>query len=302
MRISNQQLFDQAVNQMTRQQAKIAELQTQIGEGKQLIRPSDNADKSAVIQRLNTAASRQEVYEATLDSVSNRLDAEESIILSSSDILQRIKELAILSNNGTNGEFDRSRVAIEVSTLREQLLSQANQQDLNGNYIFSGSNAKSPAFTADNTGIINYVGNQQRISVDISEHRQIEVNRPGSDVFKGVDRGGSDIGFFQVIDDFVTALDTNNNSKIELALSEVEVLANEMTGAITNLGARMSVVESHRTTLAEVKLRYETLLSEEETLDYVTAITELSAEILSLEGAQASFAQISQLSLFNYIK
>jgi flagellar hook-associated protein 3 FlgL len=64
----------------------------------------------------------------------------------------------------------------------------------------------------------------------------------------------------------------------------------------------MGVVESHRSTLGEVKLRYETLLSAEETLDYTTAITEMSAQMLSLEAAQASFAQISQLSLFNYIK
>ncbi|MFT5655119.1 MAG: flagellar hook-associated protein 3 FlgL, partial [Arenicella sp.] len=64
MRISNQQLFDQAVDQMARQQTTIADLQAQIGAGKQLIRPSDNSDKSAVIQRLNTALSQLEVYDS----------------------------------------------------------------------------------------------------------------------------------------------------------------------------------------------------------------------------------------------
>ena len=86
MRISNQQLFSQAVDQMTRQQTKIADLQAQIGEGKQSVKPSDNAEKSAVIQRLNSALSRQDVYESTLDSLSNRLDIEESTVLSSADI------------------------------------------------------------------------------------------------------------------------------------------------------------------------------------------------------------------------
>ncbi len=302
MRISNQQLFDQAVDQMTRQQTKIADLQAKIGEGKQLINPSDNAGKAAVIQRLNTAYSRQEVYEATLDSLSNRLDIEESTILSSTDILQRIKELAVLSNDGSSGAFDQSAISTEVASLREQLLIQANQQDINGNYIFSGSNVKSPAFTADNSGTLSYTGNQQRIAVDISEYRHLDVNRPGSDVFTSVDRQGTSTGFFQVIDDFVFALDSGNSAAIEQALSEIGTLADNMAGAITNIGSRMGIVESHRDTLAEVKFRYETLLSAEESLDYTVAITELSAEILSLEAAQASFAKISQLSLFNYIK
>ena len=302
MRISNQQLFSQAVNQMTRQQTKIADLQAQIGEGKQSVKPSDNAEKSAVIQRLNSALSRQDVYESTLDSLSNRLDIEESTVLSSADILQRIKELALLSNDGSTAAFDKSAIATEVATLREELLSQANQQDINGNYIFSGSNVKGASFTEDNTGIVSYTGNQQHIAVDISEHRRIDVNRPGSDVFTSVDRAGTSIGFFQVIDDFVAALNSGNSAGIEQALAEIGILSDDMAGAITNIGARMGVVESHRSTLGEVKLRYETLLSAEETLDYTTAITEMSAQMLSLEAAQASFAQISQLSLFNYIK
>jgi flagellar hook-associated protein 3 FlgL len=44
------------------------------------------------------------------------------------------------------------------------------------------------------------------------------------------------------------------------------------------------------------------MLSQVEDLDYATAVTELSAELLSMEAAQSSFAKISQLSLFNYIR
>ena len=44
------------------------------------------------------------------------------------------------------------------------------------------------------------------------------------------------------------------------------------------------------------------MLNAETELDYTLAITELTAEMLSLEAAQASFAKISQLSLFDYIR
>ena len=135
MRISNQQLFENSVNQMTQQHSKVADLQSRIAEGKQLLNPSDNAEKTALIQRLNSAYGRQEVYESALDSVSSRLDLEESTVISSVNILQRIQELAILSNDGSTAELDISAIATELATLRDALLAQANQQDINGNYI-----------------------------------------------------------------------------------------------------------------------------------------------------------------------
>jgi flagellar hook-associated protein 3 FlgL len=37
-------------------------------------------------------------------------------------------------------------------------------------------------------------------------------------------------------------------------------------------------------------------------LDYASAITQLTSEMMSLEAGQSSFAKISQLSLFDYIR
>ena len=45
----------------------------------------------------------------------------------------------------------------------------------------------------------------------------------------------------------------------------------------------------------------EQLLSGEKDLDYSEAVSQFNAEIARLEAAQAAFAKISQLSLFEYI-
>jgi flagellar hook-associated protein 3 FlgL len=128
------------------------------------------------------------------------------------------------------------------------------------------------------------------------------LNRPGNAIFSDVDRGGVDIGFFQVIDDFVTALDTDNQTDINRALSEIDSLTDSMTTSIVDIGARQRTVELQQEIIADTKLRYELLVNAETELDYTSAITELTAEMLSLEAAQASFAKISQLSLFDYIR
>ena len=52
----------------------------------------------------------------------------------------------------------------------------------------------------------------------------------------------------------------------------------------------------------DLKLQLEATLSGQEDLDYASAITELQAKMMSLEAAQSSFAKISQLSVFDYIR
>ena len=45
MKISTSQLFDNSVNQMNRQQSKIAEMQAKLASGKQIVKPSDDSEK-----------------------------------------------------------------------------------------------------------------------------------------------------------------------------------------------------------------------------------------------------------------
>ena len=84
-------------------------------------------------------------------------------------------------------------------------------------------------------------------------------------------------------------------------LSDINGLTDITINALADLGSRQNVVDIQRDIVLDTKLRYQQLLASEEDLDYASAITELSAQMMSLEAAQASFAQISQLSLFNYI-
>ena len=306
MKISTSQLFDNSVNQMNRQQSKIAEMQAKLASGKQIVKPSDDSEKSAVIQRLQTAIDRQSVYERSLDTAENRLASEESALMSSERILQRIRQLAVQSNTDTLSFDDKEILANEITSLREELLSLANTQDANGNYVFAGSNVQAKAFDVNADGDIIYQGDKTQTSVDISDQRRLVLNRAGDEVFASVGRvvdgDTQDISFFKVIDDFAQALATDDEDALNLGLEEISSITEGMGASIADLGARISTVSNQREILEDTNLRYQDLLSNAQDLDYATAVTKLSAELLSLEAAQASFAKISQLSLFNYIR
>ena len=306
MKISTSQLFDNSVNQMNRQQSKIAEMQAKLASGKQIVKPSDDSEKSAVIQRLQTAIDRQSVYERSLDIAENRLASEESALMSSERILQRIRQLAVQSNTDTLSVDDKEILANEITSLSEELLSLANTQDANGNYVFAGSNVQAKAFDVNADGDIIYQGDKTQTSVDISDQRRLVLNRAGDEVFASVDRvidgDTQNISFFKVIDDFAQALATDDEDALNLGLEEISSITEGMGASIADLGSRISTVNNQREILEDTNLRYQDLLSNAQDLDYATAVTKLSAELLSLEAAQASFAKISQLSLFNYIR
>jgi flagellar hook-associated protein 3 FlgL len=307
MKISTGQLFEQAVTQMNSQQAKVTQMQAQLATGKQIVQSSDDPDKVGLIQRLNTAYQRQDVYEQSLNTVNDRLVSEEAAILATDNILQRLRELAVRASSDTLSAPDREIISIEVSALKDGLMQLANTQDINGNYIFAGSMSSTMPFTTDASGLTSYQGDDRQIAVDVSEQRRLNMNRPGSDIFSSVVRQELDgttqrVSFFGVIDDFADALKNNNTGAIQRSLSEVSDLSASVSVSLADVGSRLSVVDSQRDMLSDAKLRYQSMLSQVEDLDYATAVTELSAELLSMEAAQSSFAKISQLSLFNYIR
>lgn len=306
MKVSTSQIFERATTQMSKQQAKVADMQTQLATGKQIVRPSDNPEQGALIQRLSTALNRQDVYAGNLETINNRLNAEESALMSSENIMQRVRELAVQAINASLSASDRSIIATEVSALRNELVSLANSQDVSGNYVFAGAMTQTQPFAENAEGEISYRGDQTRTMVDVSDQRQLLLNRPGNEVFASVlrqsDEGAERVGFFTVIDDFTAALNNDNQVQLQASLSEISDLTESVGLAMADVGSRMNIVESQVDGLADAKLRYQELLSDAEDLDYASAITQLTSEIMSLEAGQSSFAKISQLSLFDYIR
>jgi flagellar hook-associated protein 3 FlgL len=307
MQISTGLLFDRASAQMSNIQNDMSKSQAQIAAQKQVLTPSDAPDQAAAITRLRSVIGKQDSYAKTLDSVQARLENEGVTLSSAGDILIRLKELAIEANNGTNGSISRTVLATEMQALREELLSLSNATDTNGNYMFSGAKVTTPAFAADASGEVTYHGDQTAIKVAVGESRTVAANRPGTRAFVSVVRTAdngttSGAGFFRSIDDLIAGVKTGDATYMQRGLKEMDALHDGVVLAQASSGIDMTVVAQQGEGLMETKLTLATALSKIEDLDMPKAITLMQKQMLSLEAAQSSFAKISQLSLFNYLK
>jgi flagellar hook-associated protein 3 FlgL len=306
MKISTTLYFDRSTNMLGNLQANLTKTQEQLSTGLQIVKPSDEPDKAALVTRLESEIARQVSYQENLKSVNIRLTAEETALKNTSDVLYRIKELSVQAANDTLGPLDRQSVALEMATLRDQILSLANSQDANGNYLFSGSKATQPAFSVDATGRVIYKGDHARMKVNVGDSRRMNLNMPGSDAFVRVvrdDGKGNRVGvdFFQALDDMITAVKSSDRSAIQRGVSEIDTLQTGVSEGLAQVGADLTVVDMQNNVLDQMVLRLKTTRSDVEDLDYTEAITRMNKDQLALEAAQSSFAKISQLSLFKYL-
>jgi flagellar hook-associated protein 3 FlgL len=306
MKVSTSMFFDNASKQLGSIQGSLAKTQTQLSTGKQINRPSDAPDKSSLITRLQSEMARQASYQNNLNAVNVRLQAEETALRNTSNVMFRFKELAVQAANDTLSTADRNTLSFEMIQLREQILSMANSQDSNGNYLFAGSRVAQQPFGEDAKGRVVYQGDQSRMLVPVGDNRQMNLNIPGSDVFvrlvRDDDKGNKiGVGFFQALSDMVDAVKNTDRPNIQRGIKELDRMQQGISDANAQLGTDMNVVDSQGGVLDEITLRLKTTLSDVQDLDYTEAITKMNKDQLALESAQSTFAKISKLSLFNYI-
>ncbi len=312
MQISTSYLFDRATAQMGALQSDLAKSQAQITSAKQVLNPSDAPDQAAAIARLKSVIGRQDSYVKAVEAVQARLQVEDSTLSSASDVLMRIKELGVQANNSTLSSSNRQALGAELQGLRDQLFSLANSRDGNGNFIFSGSRVSQAAFATNGDGEVIYQGDQTQMNVAVGEQRSLAMNRPGTSAFVRVVRSSVDeetdtvtntgISFFQSLDDMIAAVKSSDSVGMQLSLDETDSLLQGVLLAQATVGTSLKVLEQQGNVLQDTTLTLKTALSNLEDLDYASAITQMNKLMLSLEAAQSSFAKISQLSLFNYLR
>ena len=307
MRVTQAGFYNSAVSQMQQQQTKVFETQEQLSSGKKIAKPSDDPALAAAANNLRSQMTENKRYMANLDRVMTTMQMQETAVNSTVQQLERIKTLAIQGANDSYSAADRKSVAIEIKEIIAGLVDVANMRGTDGAYIFSGFTQNEAPFT-DNGGDVVYRGSHDYQKVMIDEGRLMEVGVPGSAIFGAVvhtdpETGDkSSLNFFQSLSKLVTNLETADSEAIRGSLAEVNSVFEHAITQESVIGARMSRVEGLQNTLEERDFTYQKLQSDLEDLDYVEAASRLKNQTLALQAGQQSFAQLSGLSLFQYIR
>ena len=181
MRVSTAYIFDQNLSAMLNQQTELGKTQLQVSTGKRILTPSDDPAGSVQILNLQRELGLSEQYLVNADKAENKQVVEEGVLASTTDMLQRIRELAVQGLNSTNTASDRQAISAEISQLNEQLLAMANTRDSNGDYLFSGFSSNSQPYETLHGA---YQGDEGQRNLRVGSGVLIESNDPGNQVFE----------------------------------------------------------------------------------------------------------------------
>lgn len=317
MRVSTSQIFDSGTVGIQRNQTGLFKLQNQLSTGRRILAPEDDPVASA--QALVVTQSR-DVTTQFLDnqgSARTQLNLVESKLGSVSDELQNILERAVQAGNGALTTADRGMIAEELKGRLQNLTDLANSQDGSGQYIFAGFQTQTQPFqVSTNTPpyslanqYLNYMGDNGQRMLQVSPSQEIAISETGANVFMQVRDGQGNLtsrSIFDSVKNLVDILDPNsgvayNQNAYNQALNDMHSAVANVSRVRASVGARLAGLDSLGNASEDLKLQYDSRLSELQDLDYAKAITDLSRQQMQLEAAQKSFTQTSQLSLFSIL-
>ncbi len=189
MRISTSQTFTRALTAMLDSQSQMARAQQQVASGKRILSPADDPAGAKRALDLNQAVAATEQFQRNADTANSRLALADNALTSATNLLQRVRELAIQANNAPLTDADRSAIAGEVSARLGELLGLANTKDGNNEYLFAGHATQTKPFAPGVSGGFIYNGDQGQRELDLSPDFRITIDDSGANVFQLIRNG-----------------------------------------------------------------------------------------------------------------
>lgn len=305
LRIATSMIYQQSSRAISDRQVALAKVQQQMATGNRILTASDDPVGSARLLSLNEELDRYDQYQRNIDLANGRLNVEETALKDAGEIFQRARELTIQAGNDTLNDSDRKNIAKEIRQLQEQLVSLANTQDGNGEYVFSGFKSDTQPFTLDKTTqVVTYAGDQGQRLIQAGPSLDIPVGDSGQAVFQ-MDPSDASKGMFATLHDLATALEKKSGQELHDAMTaglvKVDQGLEQLTDARAQVGARLNALDAQESANGDFTVHLQQTMSDIGDLDYADAATRLSQETLILQAAQQSFLRIQDLSLFNYL-
>ncbi len=189
MRISTNQVYDQAIRGVIDNQSELLKTQNKLATGKQINSASDDPVGAAQVLRLTKEIEQLDQYKTNNTLLQNSLSTEEAVLRNVTSSTNRANQLIIQAGNGINTQADREAIASELAQIRDEVFDLMNTRNADGDYIFAGYQSDSPAFIFDATATGNkyqFQGDEGQNKIQISDTVSVANGDSGKEVFEDV--------------------------------------------------------------------------------------------------------------------
>jgi flagellar hook-associated protein 3 FlgL len=286
--------YAQAKSRMGSLTAQADKLQTQISTTKKLQVASDDAVAYQRLQRLQRQGADAGAYDANLDLAASLLQQTDTQLTAIGSQLDRASELMIEARTGTQNAQSRKAIGAELAQIVDSLVQLANVKDTRGQPLFGGQDGTA-AVTRDG-GTFTFAPGTAG-TIPIGDDQAVQPNETASRVFALP----GDRNVLAVLSALAATLSAGEPIAAS-AIDDLKASTDQVALVRGSVGARAARVDLVQTQAVEIAADRETERSGLEDTDIASAVADLQKTMTILSATQASFAKLSQLSLFSYLR
>jgi flagellar hook-associated protein 3 FlgL len=293
-RVTNLTMSATAQRSLQTQQSRLAELQEKATSLNKISRPSD--DPAATAQALETrsllAANAQ--YGRNIDDGKTWLTAADSALEQATNVMHKIKDLAVQAGNGALGQGSKDAIALELLALNEDLVSIANTQHL-GRNIFAGNSDKPEAFSGPMPPAFNGTG-LGPVDRRVSATQTVRVDADGQAIF-----GSGNGSVFEAVKSIADALKAGT-APTGSQLGALESGFSNIVNGRAEIGTRQAQLERAGSVNTDLEATLNAQKMGIEKLDLGSVIMDLKLQETNYQVALAATARVLQPTLMDFLR
>lgn len=295
MRITENIVSYNYLENVNQTREKIVELQAQMASGKRVRKPSDDPRAADAIIRLTQALAANEQYARNVEDGRGMADATSTTLDSGADLFLTFKEVVVKASNGSADE-SFNIYAQQIDQLLSQMLSIANTK-FNGKYIFGGTQTLDLPYTISldrQTVTKNPNGIGGSINYPVSDVLSQKVNISGEEAFQGT-----------AIFDLMIQVRNTLLGKTPPTKTEVDAVNSgfdHLLQVTSTAGSYVQGLDAVTEHLDQQKTKLMEFLSAEQDSDLAESVMKLKQQETMLEAAINTGARIIPKTLLDFLR
>lgn len=259
----------------------ITDGQTAISTGISLTKASDNALAWVQVSDIGRAQAQQAAWQSNISYGTTRAGNAEANLSEINNLMTRAQELVTSARNGSLNDTSRAAIVEEMSTIRTTISELLNQKDYQGTSVFD---------------------DEQSVLVPVSRGLNLAVVGTKQEVSEGVDVNGTPMSIDAILAQSIAAVQSKDDTAIATSLEGVQAAQSHITVEQAKQGVRSDRLETIGNRLTEIDTDLTERRADIESTDLTEVISRMQSQLLQLQAAQSTFAQINQQTLFDLIR
>jgi|GEM_PF-661795 flagellar hook-associated protein 3 FlgL len=297
MRVATPTVYRDIQQNIVSLYSDLNQMQEKVSSGKNFNSPSDNPVAMVNSLGLSDTLAQIQQYQTNMNTANEWLSTSETALNQVSQLAASAQQIAAQFSSGSQSADVQTEAESQVDGLIDEAIDLGNTQ-LNGKYIFAGYQTATTPFADSGSGATETVVYQadptNDFNVQIGPNETVTAGKNGQTVFMDSNLFTSLIGLKQ-------AIANNDQTAIQQEATNLQGATDYLNAQVSDVGIRQSQLQTQGQMFTQVSTNLQNQLGDLENVDYNQAILEMQQKQTAYNVALETAAQISQVSLLNYL-